>query len=50
MTANLTNEIERTTKSGMKYTVSFSNDPPDYDRLARFFILLSENPKSDKSS
>ena len=33
-----------TTKSGLKVDVSFSSEPPDYDRLAKFFLLLSEKP------
>ena len=48
MTATLPEKIEMTTKSGMSFTVSFSSDAPDYDRLAKFFLLLSEKPKTDK--
>ncbi len=50
MTATLPEKIEMTTKSGMSFTVSFSTDPPDFDRLAKFFLLLSKNPKTDKNS
>lgn len=44
---NTKNEIlEMTTKSGMKFTVSFSNAPPNYDILAKFFLLLADKQKN----
>lgn len=34
-----------TTKSGLKVEVSFASGPIDYERLAKFFLLLSEKPQ-----
>ncbi len=39
-----------TTKSGMKFYVSFSKDPPDYKKLAKFFLLLASDPKEYSKS
>lgn len=47
MTASIEEKIEMRTKSGMAFTVSFSSEPPDYQRLAKFFLLLSQNSKSE---
>lgn len=47
MATNLSEKIEMKTKSGYSFTVSFSNEAPDYDRLAKFFLLLSKNPNPD---
>lgn len=41
--------IQMKTKSGMKFTVSFSEDPPDFKRLARFFMLLGEDSEKTKT-
>ena len=49
MTANLVEKIEMRTKGGMDFTVSFSSEPPDYQRLAKFFLLLSQNPKKHEN-
>lgn len=38
-------KIYLTTKSGMKFSISFSNAPPDYSKLADFFLLLAQKPK-----
>lgn len=38
-------KIYLTTKSGMKFSVSFANTPPDYSKLADFFLLLSQKPE-----
>ena len=38
--------IEMTTKSGMSFTLSFSNAPPDFDILAKFCLLLADKPKN----
>lgn len=50
MAVNISEKIELETKSGMGFTVSFSREPPDYQRLAKFFLLLSKNPETDKKS
>jgi hypothetical protein len=50
MATNLSEKIEMKTKSGLSFTVSFSNEPPDYKRLAKLFLLLSQNPNPDNRS
>lgn len=45
MTAETAEKIYMTTKSGMKFSVSFSQDPPDYAKLAKFFLLLANSPE-----
>lgn len=35
-------EIEMYTDKGQKFYISFSDDPPDYKKLAKFFIVLSD--------
>lgn len=45
MAVEAAEKIYMTTKSGMKFSVSFSQEPPDYKRLAKFFLLLSEKPE-----
>lgn len=50
MTAILEEKIEMRTRGGLDFTVSFSSEPPDYQRLAKFFLLLSQNPKTNKSN
>ena len=37
--------IEMYTEKGQKFYVSFSDDPPDYKKLAKFFILLGDKDK-----
>lgn len=36
------------TKSGMEFTVSFSDEPDNIRRLAKFFLLLADNPNSEE--
>lgn len=48
MTTTLSEKIEMKTKDGMAFTVSFSSEPPNYQRLGKFFLLLSQDPKTDK--
>lgn len=45
MTIKDSEKIYLTTKSGMKFSVSFSNTPPDYSQLADFFLMLAQKPK-----
>lgn len=49
MTVVPAEKIYMTTKSGMKFSVSFSQEPPDYKRLAKFFLLLADNPENQKN-
>ncbi len=50
MAVEAAEKIYMTTKSGMKFSVSFSQEPPDYKRLAKFFLLLSEKPEKQNSN
>lgn len=45
MTVTAERKIEKITKSGLRFSVSFSDDTPDYSRLAKFFILLAQSPE-----
>jgi len=49
MTAHATDVIYRTTKSGLKFSVSFSDEPPDFKRLAKFFLLISQKPEKKEN-
>lgn len=49
MAVEAAEKIDLTTKSGMKFSVSFSQEPPDYKRLAKFFLLLADSPENQKN-
>lgn len=42
---NESDKVYLTTKSGLKFSISFSKEPPDYSKLADFFLLLAQKPE-----
>lgn len=45
MAVSDSDKIYLTTKSGLKFSISFSKEPPDYSKLADYFLLLAQKPE-----
>ncbi len=45
---NESDKIYLTTKSGLKFSISFSKESPDYSKLADFFLLLAQKQETKK--